>query len=205
VLPLTLVLEPHKARIKKALSFSLFGRASLAGYGISNVSLRYQPAELGTWPVGVNDLGCKWPRPSARRRCHIWKQPIDLDAVGSATANFTGVLLHFISHSKQSSDKAEVPLADRASATFASPVQLLHLGSRWISANPTLVQRPQPPKWQRFGFGPIALPPTCLRRDMARPSANGAKTCSVVQDYFVGGFAGALRVVGGGWRKPVTL
>src|ERR1035441_7678228 len=31
----------------------------------------------------------------------FWKQPMDLDAVGSATAKFTGVLQHFIYHSDQ--------------------------------------------------------------------------------------------------------
>jgi hypothetical protein len=32
------------------------------------------------------------------RRCRIWKRPVELDAVGSATANLQAILEHFVHH-----------------------------------------------------------------------------------------------------------
>jgi len=84
------------------------------------------------------------PNRSALRRCCIWKQPIDLDAVGSATRSSRAFCS--ISFTTRSSPNAETPLvsllspktprttaleaafADRASARFAFQVQHLHLG-----------------------------------------------------------------------------
>jgi hypothetical protein len=43
------------------------------------------------------------------------------------------------------------------------------------------------------------------RRDTARLGANRAKTWYVLWAYFVGLLAGALRVVGNGWQKSVSL
>ena len=44
---------------------------------------------------------------------------MDLDAVGSATAKFTGVLQHFSYHSEQSGEKVQMP--QNASRLVAEP------------------------------------------------------------------------------------
>ena len=53
--------------------------------------------ELDEWPVHVNE---HWPNPSAIRRCCIWKRPVELAAVGSATAISPSPSLQFMRHSE---------------------------------------------------------------------------------------------------------
>jgi len=53
--------------------------------------------ELDKWPVHVNE---RWPNPPAIRRCCIWKRPVELAAVGSATANSPSPSLQFMRHSE---------------------------------------------------------------------------------------------------------
>ena len=53
--------------------------------------------ELDEWPVHVNE---HWPKPSAIRRCCIWKRPVELAAVGSATAISPSPSLQFMRHSE---------------------------------------------------------------------------------------------------------
>jgi hypothetical protein len=54
-----------------------------------------QHGELDKLPVHVNE---HWPNPPAIRRCCIWKRPVELAAVGSATANSPSYSLHFMRH-----------------------------------------------------------------------------------------------------------
>jgi len=56
-----------------------------------------EQAGLDKWPIQVDE---HWQSPQAIRRCCIWKRPVELDAVGSATANSPSPSLHFVRHSE---------------------------------------------------------------------------------------------------------
>ena len=99
-------------------------------------------ANVQSWCMSI---GCKWPKPSAMRRCCIWKQPhrpgCSWKRNGEPRGPFPALHLPLLGDSGARESKRrlfraggredtaiEPPFADRSWATFALQVQLLPLG-----------------------------------------------------------------------------